>query len=301
MTGKVPVERAIADGYGFAFRNFLSLLGTIWLPYLVFMLLALGLVRLITPDLPRMLMTQDFDVPAAMRLLRLGMLLVVLGFITGCMVTVGVQRKALGLRCGPVWVWFSLGAPVWRMAGAFFLAGIVIFVIALLTAGVCTAIWFAANALGGAALIVHILDIVVGAGFLIYVLIRLLFFLPAVVVAEGGLGLERAWILGGHNFWRILVVTLAAVLPVALVFHFLAWAIFGPFASLRMGAGVSAREIIRAVVLNFGAVGPFVVLFQIAERIVLLGVTNGAVASAYYAVRGGRLEAPASPSTAPAA
>ena len=284
MTGKVPVERAITDGYGFAFGRFLSLLGTVWLPYLVFILLSFALVWLIAPDLPQRIAMQDIDLPTAMRLVRLAVLISILGFITGCMVTAGVQREALGLQPRPVWFYFSLGAPVWRMAGAFFLAGIVIFLIALITSGVCVAIWFAAGRLGGGGWIVRLLDVCAGAAFLIYVMIRLLFFLPAVVVAEGTIGLERAWILGGHNFWRILIVCIAIVLPVAIVFHLLSWAIFGPLAGLQMGPHVGVREIIRAVALNFAAVSPFAILFQVLERIVLIGVTNGAVASAYIAL-----------------
>jgi hypothetical protein len=294
MTGKVPVERAIADGYGFAFRNFLSLLGTIWLPYLVFLVVSLGLVWLIAPDLPRMIANQDFDMPGVMRLARLAVLVGLLGFITGCMVTVGVQRKALGLHPRPVWFWFSLGLPVWRMAGAFFLAGIAIFLLALLTGGVCMAIWYAAEGLGAAAALVRVLDVCVGAAFLIYVSVRLLFFLPAVVVAEGVIGLERAWILGGHNFWRILLVAAAVILPVAIIFHLLSWAIFGPFANLRMGPDLNPREMMRAILLNFGAVGPVAMLFQVVERIVLLGVTNGAMASAYRAVASGTPDVPPS-------
>ena len=294
MTGKVPVERAITDGYGFLFRNFFSLLGTIWLPYLVFLLLSAGLVWLITPDLPRMLMAQDFDVPFVMRLVRLGLLVAVLGFITGCMVTVGVQRKALGLHPRPVWYYFSLGGQVWRLAGALFLAAIAIFLISLVTGCVCAAIWYVADSLGGAGRLIRVLDVCAAGAFLIYVMVRLLFFLPAVVVAEGGIGLERAWILGGHNFWRILIVSIAILVPVFLVFHFLAVALLGPAARLPMGPEITAREILRAIVLNYGAVGPFVIALQILERIVFLGAMNGAVASAYFAVSGSEPE-PASP------
>jgi len=295
MTGKVPVGRAIADGYRFALRNFLSLLGLVWLPYLVLLLVSVGLAMLIAPDLPRIVATQDYDLPAAMRILRLVLLIAVLGFITDSMIAVGVQTKALGLHPRPVWFYFSLGAPVWRMAGALFLAGIVIFVIALLTSGVCTAIWFAAHALGGAALLARVLDLCTGAAFIIYVAVRLLFFLPAVVVAEGRIGLERGWVLGGHDFWRILIVAVAVILPVAIVFHLLAWAVLGSAAGLRMGAVVSAREILRAAVLNYGAISPFALLFGLLERIVLLGVANGAIASAYLAVAG------PTPGTAPPA
>ena len=65
------------------------------------------------------------------------------------MITVGLQRKALGREPRPVYFYFSLGAPVWRMAASLFVAGLVVAVIALLAGGVCVAIWFAAAHLPG--------------------------------------------------------------------------------------------------------------------------------------------------------
>lgn len=291
MTEKIPVERSIADGYGFAFRHFVSVLGTVWLPYLVLLIVSLALVWLITPNLAGMLEMQELDVAALTSLVRLAVLVGALAFITGCMVTVGIQRKALGLHPRIVWIYFSLGGQVWRMAAASLLAGIVVFLIALLTGIACMAIWFGADRLGSGAALIHVLDVCAGAAFIIYISVRLLFFLPAVVVMEGVLGLERSWQLGGHNFWRILVVAIAVVLPVALVFHLLSWAIFGPMAGLGMGQDLSAREMLRALLHNFGAVSPFAFLFEILERIVLLGVMNGAVASAYLSIAAGKADA----------
>ena len=40
----------------------------------------------------------------------------------------------------------------------------------------------------------------------IYAAVRLVFFLPAVVVAEEQIGLGRSWALGRGNFWRIIIV-----------------------------------------------------------------------------------------------
>jgi len=201
------------------------------------------------------------------------------------MVTVGVQRKALGKHPRPVYFFFSLGAGVWRMAAAFFLAGLVIFFIALLTAGLCVAIWFAARGMGGAVWPVRALAIFIGVAFDFYIALRLLFFLPAVAVAEETIGIERAWVLGGHNFWRILIVTIAVVIPVAIAFHILSWAIFGAFANLSgFGAHLTVREILRAMFLQAGTAWPLVLAFQLVERIVLIGVLNGAAASAYLAV-----------------
>jgi hypothetical protein len=234
-----------------------------------------------------MFVTHDVDIPGLMALGRLAGLIGVLGFIVGAMVTVGLQRKALGRQPQPVYYFFSLGAPVWRMAAAFFLTGIVLFIIAFLVAAACIAIWFLAGALGGAAWLVRALGIIAGVAFLIYISVRLLFFLPAVVVAEESLGIEHAWTLSGHNFWRIFLVVLAVVVPVAVAFHILSWAILGPLAAVQgLDWHMSAREIVRTVLLQFGAIGPLVILLQLLERIVLLAVLNGAVASAYLALVG---------------
>lgn len=301
MTGRVPVDRAIADGYGFGFRHFLAVLGIVWLPYLVFAILVVGLVWLLAPALPGMIMRQEIDIAALMGLSRLAVLVAILGFITSAMVTVGVQRKALGIEPRPVWIWFSLGAPVWRMVGAMFVGGIVVFLAALVAVGVCLAIWVAARSLGGALWPVRILDVIAGGVFVLYVAFRLLFFLPSVVVAEQTFGLERAWILGGRNVWRIFIVLIAVILPIAIVFHLVALAIFGSATALHAGSALSPRDIVRAALLQFGAVGPFAILYQVLERIVLIGVTNGAVASAYRATAGGPQETAAPLAASPVA
>jgi hypothetical protein len=281
MTVKIPVDRAIADGYGFGFRHFLAVLGIVWLPYLVFAIIAVGLVWLLAPGLPGMLGRQEFDISAMMGLARVAVLIAIVGFITGAMVTVGLQRKALGMQPRPVWFWFSLGLPVWRMAGALFVSFVVIFLVALVTAAICAAIWAAVRSLGGAVWPLRILDVLAGCVAVIYVGCRLLFFLPAVVVAEESFGLERAWILGTRNVMRSFIVMVAVILPIAVVFHLLFRAIFGSGTALQGTSALSMRDLARAVLLQFGAIGPLAIFYQVLERILLAGVTNGAVASAY--------------------
>ena len=285
MTGKLPVERTIADAYRFAFARFHSVLGTVWLPYLALGLIALALVRLVTPDLPQILASRAFDLSAGIEVLRLLVLVAVFAFVIGAMVTVDLQRKAMGTHAGPAYVFFSVRAPVWRMAGASFLAVIVVGVVAVVAALVCFAIWSAAGALGAIGALVRLLAVLATIALIIYIALRLMFFLPAVVVAENSIGLERAWILGGHNFWRILVVTIAVILPVAILFHLLSWALFGPFLSWSgLGSHMGMREMLRAGFMQYGPKGYLMLALQLLERIVLVGLINGAIASAYLAV-----------------
>lgn len=297
MTSKLSVEQTISDAYKFGFSRFLSVLGTVWLPYVILAVIVVGLVYVLIPDLPRMIVEHDVDISALMGLGRIAVLISVLGFIVAAMVTVGLQRLALGQHPRPVYVFFSLGMPVWRMAAALFLAGLVVFFIALLTAAAGAAIWFAAGELGGAKWLIRGLAIFAGLAFLLYIALRLFFFLPAVVVAEEKIGIERAWLLGGHNFWRIFIIALAVFVPIAVAFHILSWALFGP-AVAWPGGHMSTREVIRALFVQFGTLGPFVLAFQLIERIVILGVFNGAVGGAYRAITGGGVASAAAPATA---
>lgn len=287
MAGKLPVERAIVDAYRFAFAGFFSVLGTLWLPYLILILIALGLIVLIAPDVPQMLRAGSLDLGAGMELLRLAILVAIVAFIVGAMVTVDLQRKAMGTKTGSRWFLFSLSGPVWRMAGASFLASIVVGVVVLMTVLICVALWSAAGALGSAAGLIRVIVVAATIAVVIYVALRLMFFLPAVVVAEKSLGLERAWILGGHNFWRVLLVMIAVVLPTVFVFHVLSWMLAGPLPSLQgLGAREGLRALLRAGAMQFGPRGYLMLSLEIVERVLLVGLINGAIASAYLAMSG---------------
>jgi hypothetical protein len=234
-----------------------------------------------------MIATGELDLTAGMELLRLGILVAIFAFIVGSMVTVDLQRKAMGTKTGRPYIFFSLGWPVWRMAGASFLVGIVVGVVVLVAALVCYAIWSAAGAVGAAGGLIRVIAVLSTIALIIYIMLRLMFFLPAVVVAENSIGLERAWLLGGHNFWRILLVTIAVVLPVVIVSHLLSWAVFGPLPGLHeLGTQGGLKALLRAGAMQFGFKGYLMLFIEIVERILLLGLLNGAVASAYLAVNG---------------
>jgi hypothetical protein len=283
---KIPVGETISRAYSFAFSDLLSIFGVMWFPYLLFFAICAGLVLLAVPELPRMISQQQFDPMAFVGLVRIGGLIGLMAFIVGAMVTVGVQRKAQGLHPGAVYFYFSLGAPVWRMLGAFFLAVLLIILSTAISAGLCVAIWFAAGSYAPAfEWPVRVVAIVVAVLWYFYMTVRLMFFLPAVVVAEERIGLGRSWELGGGNFWRIFVVWIAVFFPVIIGFSMISQAVFGsviPFGAFH--PNMTPQEILRIVLPQLLAMGPFIVLFQLIERIVLTGLANGAIANAYLAV-----------------
>lgn len=286
MAGKLPVERTIVDAYRFAFGGFISVLGTLWLPYLLLILIAFGLIWLIAPDVPHMLRSGEIDLGVGMELIRFAILVGIFAFIVGAMVTVDLQRKAMRTKTGPRWYYFSLSAVVWRMAAASFLAGIVVGIVVLLTGLIGAAIWSAVASLSAAALI-RVVAVAAAIAAVVYITLRLVFFLPAVVVAERSLGFERTWSLGGHNFWRILLVTIVVVCPVLIVFWLLSELLSGPAPGL---AGLDAREGLRALLRSgatqWGPRGFLKLALEIVERILLIGLINGAIASAYLGLNG---------------
>lgn len=291
---KIPVGETISRTYGFAFSNLLSIFGIAWFPYLALAAVAAGLVFLAAPDLPRMLMRDDIDVDAIAHVGRILALLGLLSFLVGCMVTAGIQRKALGKHQGPEFFYFSLGAPVWRLVGAFFLSSLVMLLVGLLTVGVVVAIWFAAKSFApGYDKLIGGIAIFVACLWFIYFVVRLLFFLPAVVVAEERIGLGRAWELAGGNFWRIVAVMIAVLLPTAIGFGIVSSALFGPFIDIpHFHPGMDIHELLRGIFHQMRAIGPLMILFQIVERIVFLGLGNGMIADAYLGVTGKSPDAP---------
>ncbi len=239
---KIPFEKTIETSYRFAFTNILSVLGVIWLPTLVFFAMLGGVLYLAWPEIhaliPPDLAVEPQNAEEAREKFghvltlfatfsRFAGVILLVGTVLRAMVIVGVLEKALGRRQGPVFVYFSLAAPVWRMVGALILAGIIIaLTVALTCIAVGVAIWAAAQYAGGVAGLVKFVAVLAAMLWIVYMTFRLVFFLPAVVVAEERIGIGRAWELGGGNFWRILGVLFAVLLPIAIVAGIVSNALF---------------------------------------------------------------------------
>jgi hypothetical protein len=297
---KIPVGETISGAYGFAFAGFLSVLGTVWFPYLIFVAFSAGAIYLIAPDLPGHVMRGEFDATTLFSVYRVGGLIWLASLVVRAMVTVGLQERALGRTEGPTFFFFSLGARVWLMIAAVFLAILSIIFIGILTVGVTAAACVAAvhyvPHFGRA--IAVVLGIVASCWF-IYAVVRLTFFLPAVVVAEERIGLGRSWELGGGNFWRIVAVLFVVIVPVAIGLAIVQNAVIGPFMVFRgpqfqFHQGMTPGEvadmygaIVKASLMQIRGVLPFFIVFTLVQELIYLGLGNGAVGKAYSAVSKG--------------
>lgn len=219
--GRIPVGATIGRAYGFAFRNFLPILGIIWLPWLVmsaggwllqdrFMALSAGMEA---RDMGALRHAWSVILPFYL-------VMILLLF----MQILGIAELALGVR-GPGWFYVSLGRKFWRLIGAFLLLALAVIVGWLGVLAAAALLGFVLGLLAKAMPVLApvnpwiagvLLTALWCAGF--YAWVRLSFLvLPVVAANEPGLALARGWALGRDNFWRILLVFLGALVPYMLV------------------------------------------------------------------------------------
>jgi hypothetical protein len=299
---KIPLEHTIGGTYRFAFTNILSVFGIIWLPYLILIAMIAGAVMMLLPDFAGIDFSQHPDV-AHNQAQALRLALDVARFVwpfdlvllvVSAMIVVGVQRKALGLHEGPVFVFFSLGAAVWRMLGAIILAVLAIAVTAGLTFAL---IGIVSHYVGlyapGAA---HAFKILAGCGgvlWIVYMAVRLTFFLAPVVVAEERIGLGRAWELGGGNFWRIVVVLIAVLVPPVIVMSIVGNVVFfsvfgGTFLQIVQLAQAhkltTPNDVFALVWPQVQVMLPVIIAYYLIYHTIMTGLSVGASAIAYRSV-----------------
>jgi hypothetical protein len=295
---KIPVGATISGAYGFAFADFLSVLGIAWLPHVIYALLIAGIIYGLAPGLPGQVMRGEFDASMFYTLRRIIGLIWLVGVVVQAMVTVGLQKKALGEMPGATFFYFSLGAPVWRMIGATFLALLAYIFIVAITVGVTVALAIAATKfVAHFGVAIAIVLGVIATFWAIYAAVRLFFFLPAVVVAEEQIGLIRSWELGGGNFWRIFAVVFVVFVPVAIGFGIIENILIGPFLPpdlmTHFHPGMTPEQLsdFYASILkeSFRAMRgalPLIIALAFIRSILFLGLGNGAVAKGYLGVTG---------------
>jgi hypothetical protein len=235
---KIPVGKTISYAYSFTLANFLSVLGVIWIPFLIMMG---GSFAVMGPYLAALSeMAETNDPTAILGAFPYLFLIIVIIFVMMAVILIGLTQFALGLKSGPVFFYFSLGYPVWRLLGAMICAYLLL-VLGTLVVGIGVGIVIAAIAAAGvdAEIVVMLVPLIVLV-VMVAMAVRLVFFLAPVTVAEGKNVVRRAWAISRGNFWRIFGVILAIVIPVLLVNLLLQFALFGD-AAMNMG-GVAGEQ-----------------------------------------------------------
>lgn len=293
----LPVGRTIAAAYGFLVTRFASIVGIVWLPLLIGAAAA----------------TSASALRAESHVNGMFLVAMLVAGVANAMALVGVMQLALGQR-KPGWIFFSLRAPVWRLiatnllamlaTGAFVLIAILVVMLLRLLVGAphiplphdaagfvlfpfnqvfsCQVAGSTCPALAvrlgmSGAEIVALLVVC-------YVIIRLTFFIPAVVVAEESITLEQPWMISAGNFWRILAVYLGVVAPVALAGAGLLYVVSTIFTGHgSWGGDHQALAVTQALQ---GAPAFLIASLGIGfvQQVIAQAVLAGAVSNAYNAV-----------------
>lgn len=293
---KIPLEATIIDAYKFFFQNILSIIGTVWFPVLLFVGLLAGLIvgllphEWLTGNFVKVEHVEDYFVSHAVVFLLALPLLELAGLLLGAMIKVGVLRLALGQTHGTTWFYFSLGARVWRMVAAVFVYAFMWFVVALVAALAVVLIATGLSAIPNnpqwVQVLVTVILAIAAVFFVLYTMIRMFFFLPAVIVAENQIGLRRSWALGRGNVWRIVVIALAIFIPIQMIATIISYATVLPTIFVQV-AHMSMQPTPQeglAFLVSLWPLIPTLVLIWTFAGLSMAGILLGAMGKAYKAV-----------------
>jgi len=236
---KVPVGASIAHAYEFLFGRFFQIIGTAWVPALLYGLgyfVFLGAFQPLTPGQP--------PNPAAIAVPALAAFAFFL--VVRSVLGISLTQEALGVRKDLTLAHFVIGPRELRLFFGYLRFYIVFFVLYVVVLAVSFGAVFLAKkygagllpkmAVGGkpVAVIAALALMVVLVIWFVLSMIRLVFLLPPIASAEHRTRLSRAWSLTRGSTLRILIVLIGTFLPAMIVVGAAVYYLIGPaeFAAL---------------------------------------------------------------------
>lgn len=270
---RIPVDRTIGGAYRFLFHNGSVIAGTVWLPLLLLAVVIGGVGWLVFEQLQPGEAEPAYSAARFAQTMAVLLPLIFFGVcLVSSMVLARLTRHAVGKRTAPTWAYASLGRDVWRILPSFFLFDVVLTLAA-----------FEADELLGTALMHRVPPVptLIGAALClvaIYMALRTLFFVPAVVAVEHRLGVGRSWSLTRRSFARLGLIAIAIGVPTALLAKGASLLVTFVSNAVPDGAG--------EVVMSFHHLAPLIaiVLIGVVQRVLNLALIAGASASAYRAL-----------------
>jgi len=244
---KIPVGATIGFAYRFAFGNFLTVLGAVWIA-LAFQLILSMIVTKRAALVLAAFQARDPSAPGLAGPLLIFYLLILILFVVQ---TTAVTEVTLGLRDKASFFHVPLGKRMWRLLAGLLVAALAI-VAAMIAYGLLIVLLGAILKLGLAGgkaetvvtAVSALLAIFLGVGAVIYLPIRFLFLLAPINIKEQHLGVIRAWQLLAGNFWRALLVVLSILVPIIVVEYALIFTVVG-FPPFPHGQGLLAYQSAR--------------------------------------------------------
>ncbi len=290
---KVPVGRSISHAYEFLFGRIFPILGTAWLPALLYATACYfwfqNTVTWLAP------VAQDHTVLMHGIAATVGLGLVAL--VTRAVLGISLTQEALGIRHDILLAHFVIGPRETRLVFAqlrllLLIALLYAVTLAVIVMGVGAAVKYGTKIphvpmVGGTSLAV--IGAVVAAVLLyiafVLTILKLSFLLNAVAAVERHASIRRGWHLAGGSGWRILIVLVSVFAPLALLVWGGMYFAFG--ADLTTIGHIAAPVARMHATLQFYADHAFV--FAVLAGISALvggALYAGATAAAYRTVTG---------------
>jgi hypothetical protein len=225
---KIPVGQTIRFAYDFTFGQIGTVIGLIWIPTLAY---AVANFFLLGVSYPALAEAFDTGVAPTGGQAFLPFIPLLLSTVLLALVGVPITQQALGLRKGTAFAHFAPGIDEVRVFGGLWSLYLLMFMLAFFLMLLVVSIAAGGAAIAGAGpLLILVMSALCLAGFgaLIYASVRLGFLLVPAALDGGGFGLTRSWELAKGNFWRIVAVALATMVPVFLVLDIADSIILGP-------------------------------------------------------------------------
>lgn len=220
---KVHVGGSIAHAYEFLFGRFFQMVGTGWLPALLY---GIGLYVYFVHLQP---LPMHGEAAAAMVTAVLSAIAIkLLSLVIVAVLAISLTQQAFGIRHDVVFAHFVLGPRELRLFLAKFRYYLLFLVLLAVVTALCIGAMFAAQKYGAGlvpkvrplgqplAVLAAALFAVVLAVWFGLSMLRLAFILPAVASVEHRTLLLRAWEITRGNGWRIFFVYVVTLVPVAI-------------------------------------------------------------------------------------
>jgi hypothetical protein len=277
---KIPVGETVASAYGFALRNFLVVLGVIWVPFTIVGVAGYFLLPPYLAAMRNMIAGGDPRAMGSGSLFLMSFALIVL--LCFNMMYVGIARLALGVRKGSVFYYFSADRAFWRLLGAYFVFFLIM--LGMIVAATMIARVLAAAGVGFPVVITGLIIVCL----IVFVGTRMMFLSAPVTVAEGRRVVSRSWSLTRGNFWRIFAVLLAIVIPLMIVQMILETVVVAfmhlPTAPPQGATPAQVAEYLQSTDAQFFAIFPLVFVMGLMMYGLIAGLMVSASAFAYRAL-----------------
>jgi hypothetical protein len=219
---KLPVLAILSRTFGFLLGDLPTIVRLSWLPLAI----AAGISFYLGGQAIDAIVAAKGNPSAGAGAPQADLLAGTISFVTNAIVVVALLRVVLYGDRKPGWpAWISLGITEGR-----FMLVYILLVIAGIAGVIGTVLIFslfaaAAAQVPGMALVIDMVAFGLLVG-VVWVMVKL-YLVPAVVVAENTLGVERAWALMRGNAFRMFVILLVAYVPLAIMGVMLSLAILG--------------------------------------------------------------------------